>query len=206
MRLLARAALLAFAGVVIGAIHSYCAPISLRPENNPETAPTGPGEELGPAGAQATSDPGGPATPKAEDPPTPAQDRPTPPPAAASTQPNYFIDIEKAKSLHERGRQQHDVYFADARPAKDYLAGHVKGAMHLPPEVFAGRPPQKIDFLPGMVVVVYCHGASCTDSEAVMIRLQNLKRDIGPIYIMRDGFDTWKARGWPVEAGPDQSQ
>jgi hypothetical protein len=39
-----------------------------------------------------------------------------------------------------------------------------------------------------------------------MIRLQNLKRDIGPIYIMRDGFDPWKARGWPTEAGPDQNR
>ncbi len=204
MKLLLHAALLAFAGLVIGAAHSYYAPFRLVPENNPPEANSG-GAGTEPE-VKGSPDPSGLPKPEGAAPAPPAPEKPgqDDPPRTEAEQPNYFIDVDRAKQLFDRGQQQHDVYFVDARPAKDYTALHVAGAMHLPTEAFSGRPPQKaFDYLPGMTVVIYCHGATCTDSQRVMIGLQDMKRDIGPIYIMKDGFDTWKARGWPVEPGPD---
>lgn len=215
MRLLSRAGILILAGIVIGAAHSYYAPFDLRPQNNPVVPDPAPREASPPAapgtsGDPAVTPPTEAAAPPSRDPATPpAPERgttaevPKPPPAEAAA-PNYFITLDRAKELFDQGQSQHNVYFVDARPARDYDGMHVAGAMHLPPEAFGGPAPRKAtDFLPGMTVVVYCHGANCTDSEAVMMRLQNLKRDIGPIYIMRDGFDPWLERNWPVEAGPD---
>lgn len=213
MKPLKHAMMLVFAGVVIGAVHSYCAPIQLKPANNPEPAPgaTGTGAEPEPAGAGPIATDIKPAdgvsggTPTGSPNVDPPQAEPTesdPPPAA----PNYFITLERAKELFDKGQADGTVFFVDARPMADYQKGHVTGATYLPPG-FGGIYAKKAkEYFPGQTVVVYCHGATCTDSEEVMIGLQNLKTGIGPIYILKDGFDAWRARGWPVDNGPDPLQ
>lgn len=203
MSTIGRAVFIVFLGLILGLVHSYCAPLKLQPDNNPpeqtpavgaQTPQPGPGEQ--PAQVPAT-DP-----PTDANPPTQPPERPQPPPGIpADTEPNYYITVEKAREYFDKGLAQ-NVIFVDARPAQNYTAGHIPGAMHLPP--FEGVPAKATENLPGMTVVVYCHGETCTDSKAVMIGLQNLKRDIGPIYIMKDGIDAWRAK-YPtlIEAGPD---
>lgn len=199
MKVLTHAIVLAFSGLVAGAVHSYYAPFTLRPANNP-----GPSAMAAPAGAppvEAAPSPVEGASQPREEAARPTPPAPTPP--IQSSLPNYFITLERAKELFDKGRRDGTVYFVDARPLKDYAAGHVAGATHMLPG-FGGPVAQRArNYFPGQTVVVYCHGATCTDSEAVMVGLQNLKCGIGAIYIMKDGFDPWKERGWPVEAGPD---
>lgn len=200
MRVLTHAIVLAFAGLVVGAVHSYCAPFTLRPANNPEPAAAGTTPAPGDAPPVETPPP----SPTAAAPDRGASSSPTPPaPPVRASAPNYFITLERARELFDTGRRDGTVYFVDARPTQDYAAGHVAGATHLPPGFGGAQARKARDYFPGQTVVVYCHGATCTDSEAVMVGLQNLKCGIGAIYIMKDGFDSWKERGWPVEAGPD---
>lgn len=214
MKPLKQAMMLVFAGVVIGAVHSYCAPIQLRPANNPEpaggstdtaAAPAGadPGARPESSGTQGTPPETLAASPEARTAP-PNVERPKG--DAPTAEANYFVTLDRAKELFDKGRADGTVFFVDARPPADYQAGHVTGATFIPP-VFGGIYAKKAkEYFPGQTVVVYCHGATCTDSLEVMIGLQNLKTGIGPIYIMKDGFDAWRARGWPVERGPDPLQ
>lgn len=132
------------------------------------------------------------------------------PPAArvdppASAEAGQFIDVKRAKELFDRGQAQGDVVFIDARKQDEFLAGHVAGAMHLPPSMFGGIIPKKVkDYLPGRTVVIYCVGAECDDSINVGKRIQlSLKDDAGPIYVMKEGFEPWKKAGNPVETGPE---
>jgi rhodanese-related sulfurtransferase len=189
-RFVHRVAFLLAAGLLIGLAHSYLAPIQLRPSNNPEPGPASAEPVSGqlPGGVDHTPTP----TPKPQDPKPPAE----------AVAPNYFITVERAKELWEKGKRDGSVYFVDARNQEQYVAGHVAGAMNILPGAFSRTPP-KTDYLVGMTVVVYCVGQECTDSEAVMIGLQNLKRGIKPIYIMHDGYGAWAAKGYPVERGPD---
>ncbi len=205
MRILTSAIIILTLGLIAGLVHSYYRPLSLRPQNNPVTtpataaAPAVPPTDPG-ASESNTTEPGA-ADPVSAD-PKPAVPVVTPEPPAPEL-PNYYIDTDRAKELWDQGKRNGSVWFIDARPRQDFLASHVARAMHVTPDMLAGAPGKVVNNLPGMTIVVYCQGAQCTDSASVMKRLQNLKRDIGPIYIMKDGFPSWQALGFPVESGPD---
>jgi rhodanese-related sulfurtransferase len=132
-----------------------------------------------------------------------------PDPAAAAQAPaaddGYFISVAKAKELYDGKRTgAWDGIFIDARPYSEFLAGHIPGSMHIDKKYFDGAVPAKVrNYLPGMPVVIYCHGENCTDSEAVAVRLIALKRDIGPIHIIKEGLPGWEKAGYPIEKGPE---
>ena len=95
-----------------------------------------------------------------------------------------------------------DGIFIDARPYHEFTEGHIPGSMHIDKKYFDGAVPKKVrDYLPGMPVVIYCHGENCTDSEAVTARLIALKRSIGPIQIIKEGYPGWTKAGYPVDSG-----
>jgi rhodanese-related sulfurtransferase len=126
-------------------------------------------------------------------------------PAAAPADSGYFISLAKAKELFD-GKQTGawDGIFIDARPLKEFTAAHIPGAMHLEKSDFDRGIPAKVrNYLPGMSVVIYCHGENCTDSEAVAARLLALNRGIGPIHIIKEGLPGWQSAGYPVEVGPE---
>ncbi|MBX3376725.1 MAG: hypothetical protein KF678_06950 [Phycisphaeraceae bacterium] len=124
----------------------------------------------------------------------------TPTPPAASPASDLFITVEAAKAVHDGGA----AVFIDARPLDEYLKGHIPGAMHLEKDALNGPPPAKVlNYLPGMEVVVYCHGELCTDSENVIKRLAALKKDIGPFRIIQAGFPGWVKAGLPTATGPE---
>jgi rhodanese-related sulfurtransferase len=189
-------------GLLAGVVHSCASPPKLHPDNNPE--PVVP--ETAPANG-TTTEPQKPVQPPGEAPAKPAEaPKVDPPPVseeAAKPAPNYFITIEKAKELFDRGKRNGSVYFVDARNPEQYAQGHVAGAMSILPGAFGGPIRKATEYLPGMTVVVYCVGRDCTDSEAVMLGLQNLKKSIGPIYIMHDGYQAWADAGHPTERGAD---
>lgn len=167
-----------------------------------QTSSSGPAEET-PAQPEST----GPAasTGAAPTPETPTNTAATPKPAAPKgTVEDYFITLDQAKEMLAQG----DAIFIDARPFVEFREGHIRGAMHVDKRYFDGAAPKKVrDYLPGRPVVVYCHGAECTDSEAVVKRLIALNLGIGPYYIIRDGWPGWKERnktdpgGFPIDVG-----
>jgi rhodanese-related sulfurtransferase len=111
-----------------------------------------------------------------------------------------LISVEAAKAIFDT----HNAVFIDARPKPEFLVSHITGAMHLEKGDLDGAPPAKVlNYLPGVEVVVYCHGELCTDSANVIKRLLALNKGIGPMHIIKAGFPGWVAAKHPVESGPE---
>ena len=136
-------------------------------------------------------------------------DAPVAPPAQTGAQANAPAPLELDITVPEAfGLFEQRAAFIDARPRADYEAGHVEGALHLPVEAFAGNAvPEAVAFIDGRgPVVVYCAGGDCHASHDVVIRLQDIGKNMGlgfdRCHVMKDGFPAWVGAGHPVEAGP----
>ena len=97
-----------------------------------------------------------------------------------------------AKELLERAKNGL-VTVLDVRPAEEYAAGHVPGAINVPLDKLEGylsKLPKRRE------VVAYCRGPYCLMSfEAVaVLRKRGLKARR-----LVDGFPEWRAAGLPVE-------
>lgn len=91
-----------------------------------------------------------------------------------------------------RGR---DVVVLDVRPAEEYAAGHIAGAVSLPlPEL-----ERRLAEVPrGRRVVAYCRGPYCVlAAEAVLL----LRKHGVDAVRLKDGLPEWRDAGLPIEAG-----
>ena len=91
-----------------------------------------------------------------------------------------------------RGR---DVVVLDVRPAEEYAAGHIAGAVSLPlPEL-----ERRLAEVPrGRRVVAYCRGPYCVlAAEAVRL----LRKHGVDAVRLKDGLPEWRDAGLPIEAG-----
>ena len=91
------------------------------------------------------------------------------------------------------------VIVLDVRPAEEYRAGHIPGAMSVP----VGQLEQRLADLPAdKEIVAYCRGPYCVMSydavEALRARGRRARRLV-------DGFPEWRAEGLPVEASEEAS-
>jgi len=86
------------------------------------------------------------------------------------------------------------VTVLDVRPAKEFAAGHLPGAINVPVEDLGKRLGK---FPKGREVIAYCRGPYCLLSvDAVaLLRTKGFKARR-----LEDGFPEWKASGLPVEA------
>ena len=86
------------------------------------------------------------------------------------------------------------VTVLDVRPAKEFAAGHLPGAINVPVEDLGKRLGK---FPKGREVIAYCRGPYCLLSvDAVaLLRVKGFKARR-----LQDGFPEWKASGLPVEA------
>lgn len=86
-----------------------------------------------------------------------------------------------------------EVVVLDVRPAPEYRAGHIPGAVSIPVDELAGR----LDELPGGVdVVVYCRGAWCVLAhDAVRLLTARGRR----AHRLVDGMLEWRLDDRPVE-------
>jgi rhodanese-related sulfurtransferase len=136
---------------------------------------------------------------------TPAVPAATAPAAAKADKTDVNITLARAKEIYDAGTLDgRQVVFVDAREFREFSAGHIAGAMWLPKKHFDGAAPKKVlNYLPGSAVVVYCGGGDCTDSEAVVKRLVAMNLNIGPLFIMKDGFPEWQKAGHPVLTGAE---
>lgn len=86
-----------------------------------------------------------------------------------------------------------EVTVLDVRPAEEYRAGHIPGALSIP----VGELKTRMKELPkGRAVVAYCRGPYCVMAvEAVAL----LRKKGFQAHRMEEGVVDWRARGWRVE-------
>ena len=101
------------------------------------------------------------------------------------------------KELLARARKG-DVVILDTRPAHEFAAGHIAGALSVPIEDLQER----LRKLPKIKeYVAYCRGPYCIYADrAVELLRKNGRR----ARRLTDGFPEWKAAGLPVETATKQ--
>ena len=92
----------------------------------------------------------------------------------------------------QRRLRQGDVVVVDVRPAEEYAAGHVRGAVSIPVDELERRIGE---LPPGAEVVAYCRGPLCVYApQAVGI----LRRHGVPARRLEGGFPEWRLERRPV--------
>ena len=99
-----------------------------------------------------------------------------------------------AKRLLQRVRAG-EVTILDVRPAEEYRAGHIPGAMSVP---LAELRKRWRSVPKGRDIVAYCRGPYCVLApEAVQLLRSRGRR----AYVLSDGVGEWRAKGLPVAVG-----
>jgi rhodanese-related sulfurtransferase/DNA-binding transcriptional ArsR family regulator len=102
----------------------------------------------------------------------------------------------RLEELLER-RRSSDVIVLDARPVREYQAGHIAGAISVPVDELQRRLRQ----LPrNREYVAYCRGPYCVYADRAVELLRGSKRRARRLL---QGFPEWRAAGFPVEHGGD---
>lgn len=112
-------------------------------------------------------------------------------PEGPHTDPRTVQEISRAQLLQEveGGR----VTVVDVRPTREYVAGHLPGALSIPLEELAER----LDELPDTTIVAYCRGEYCVGShEAVRLLTARGRQALR----LRDSVLEWRLAGLPVES------
>ncbi len=116
-------------------------------------------------------------------------------PTEKAALPKGQITLDEAKKLYDTAAS-----FVDARRKEDYEQGHIKGAMRINLKSFENGDPPLLAMIPrDAIVVVYCSGGNCDESEHVADFMAN--SGYKKVYVIHDGYPGWKAMGWPVETG-----
>lgn len=88
-----------------------------------------------------------------------------------------------------------DAVVVDLRPAEEFEAGHIAGALSIPlPELEArlAELPEEVE------VVAYCRGPYCAMSPQAVALLERAGRRARRL---EDGYPEWRLAGLPVETG-----
>jgi rhodanese-related sulfurtransferase/DNA-binding transcriptional ArsR family regulator len=98
--------------------------------------------------------------------------------------------------LLKRARSK-QVVILDTRPASEYVAGHIPGAISVPVDDLKQRLQQ---LTKGKEYVAYCRGPYCVYADrAVELLRANGRR----ARRLLDGFPEWRAAGHPVASGQE---
>jgi rhodanese-related sulfurtransferase/DNA-binding transcriptional ArsR family regulator len=91
-----------------------------------------------------------------------------------------------------------EVTILDVRPAEEYRAGHIPGALSVPVADLRARLQ---DIPRDRDVVAYCRGPYCVMAvDAVAL----LRRMGFTAHRLEQGVADWRARGWRVATGPER--
>jgi len=98
------------------------------------------------------------------------------------------------RDLLERARSS-DVIVLDARPANEYQAGHIAGAISVPIDELQNR----LQSLPrDKEYVAYCRGPYCVYADRAVELLRKTRRRARRLI---GGFPEWRAAGLPIAQG-----
>jgi len=89
-----------------------------------------------------------------------------------------------------------DVLVLDVRPPEEFAAGHVPGAVNVPPDELEARLAE-LD--PMVEIVAYCRGPFCVFSVDAVARLRARGFEARRL---EDGLPEWRAAGLPVAKAP----
>ena len=91
-----------------------------------------------------------------------------------------------------------NVVMLDTRPANEYAAGHIAGAVSVPVDELQRRLRQ----LPkNREYVAYCRGPYCVYADRAVEFLRSKGRRARRLL---EGFPEWRAAGLPIHIGPEQ--
>ena len=96
--------------------------------------------------------------------------------------------------LLKRARSK-QVVILDTRPASEYVAGHIPGAISVPVDELKRRLEH---LAKGKEYVAYCRGPYCVYADRAV---ELLKANGRRARRLRDGFPEWRAAGLPVTSG-----
>ena len=96
--------------------------------------------------------------------------------------------------LLKRARSR-QVVILDTRPASEYIAGHIAGAISVPVDDLHRRLQQ---LTKGKEYVAYCRGPYCVYADRAVEMLRAHRRRARRLI---DGFPEWRAAGLPVADG-----
>ena len=101
-------------------------------------------------------------------------------------------------SRAELARRLHDgLVVWDVRPAPEFEAGHIPGAVSVPP----GEVRRRLrSVAKDAQVVAYCRGPYCVFADDAVRELRARGRRA---LRLEDGFPEWRRAGLPVEVGPE---
>jgi rhodanese-related sulfurtransferase len=101
------------------------------------------------------------------------------------------VTFQELRRLMRKG----DVVLLDVRPAGEFEAGHIAGAISVPP----GELENHLASLPkNKQVVAYCRGPYCVFADEAV---ENLRRHRRRAVRLEGGFPEWRSAGLPVEEG-----
>ena len=111
----------------------------------------------------------------------------------------FFGEVDGVEALDVQGlldrSDQGEVVVVDVRPAEEFAAGHISGALSVPLAELAGRLAE----LPvGATVVAYCRGPYCVLSAEAVRQLRDAGVDA---HRLDAGVHEWRRAGRPVESG-----
>lgn len=107
--------------------------------------------------------------------------------------------VTPAQALKIVGAGNHVIL--DARPAADFDAGHIPGAVSLPYDTVEEKMTEVQALLtPAQPILTYCSGESCDESFLLTLYLR--RQGFTNVVLFAAGFDQWKSAGNPVEGGP----
>ncbi|HEV8245005.1 MAG TPA: metalloregulator ArsR/SmtB family transcription factor [Polyangiaceae bacterium] len=101
------------------------------------------------------------------------------------------------QELLERARSGR-VIIVDTRPAGEFAAGHIAGAISIPIDELQERLaklPKRSEY------VAYCRGPYCAYADRAVELLHSSGRRARRL---AEGFPEWKASGLPIELGPQE--
>jgi len=90
-----------------------------------------------------------------------------------------------------------DVLIADARPASDFAAGHIAGAVHLPCDASGALATTALG---GDHAAVLVYGVGTDDAVAVARTVA--QRTAAQVYALEGGFAAWEKAGLACASGP----
>jgi rhodanese-related sulfurtransferase len=106
-------------------------------------------------------------------------------------------DLDVVDSQEVRRRIAHgEVVILDVRPVAEYRAGHIPGAVSVPPDELHRLETVLSEIPPDAEIVAYCRGPYCVYADEAVRWLASRGRSARRL---TDGIPEWRRTGGPVE-------